>query len=101
MKAFPQALGRLAFQSKFGPGEWIKPYTIDVCESILSWKEDKSHVLFIPLSFTSDHLETLFEIEEDYVPVVKNQGLDAYRVPALTRDPHWIDAIETILQEEN
>jgi len=27
LKGFPKALGRLSYQSKFGPEEWIKPYT--------------------------------------------------------------------------
>jgi len=31
-QAFPKALSKLSFQSKFGPGEWIKPYTEETCE---------------------------------------------------------------------
>lgn len=99
MEAFPRAKGHLAYQSKFGPGEWLKPYTSDVCEDILSLTEGRPHVVFIPISFTSDHIETLFEIEQDYMTVVREKGASAYRVPALTLDPLWIDAIHTILQE--
>lgn len=100
MSFFPQVLGRLCFQSKFGPGEWLKPYTSESCESILSWHQGKNNIVFIPISFTSDHIETLCEIENDYMTVIRKNGLKAYRVPALTKDPEWIDAITDILQEK-
>lgn len=99
MEGFPRALGKLAFQSKFGPGEWIRPYTIDVCEGILGWHEGREHVLFIPISFTSDHVETLFEIEKEYLPVVLDQGLKAYRLPAFNQGMDWVEVIETILKD--
>lgn len=97
---FPDHLCRLSFQSKFGPGEWLKPYTIDVCESVLSWHEGRKNIVFIPLSFTSDHIETLFEIENDYLPIIKEAGLNASRVPALNLDEAWLRAITTIATTE-
>ena len=66
---FPRALSRLSYQSKFGRGQWITPYTSDVCRDIQEWRAGKETVVFIPLSFTSDHVETLFEIEQLYLPV--------------------------------
>jgi protoporphyrin/coproporphyrin ferrochelatase len=101
MKAFPAILGRLSFQSRFGSEEWIKPYTIDVCEEIKLWSEGRKNVVFIPISFTSDHIETLFEIEQDYMTVIKEQGLQPYRVPCLTLNSDWMNAIHDILQEPN
>ncbi|GAB4231912.1 MAG: ferrochelatase [Chlamydiales bacterium] len=101
MKGFPGLKGRLSFQSKFGPGEWLRPYTIDVCERILEWNEGRKNVVFIPISFTSDHIETLCEIENDYMTVVQEQGLNAYRVPALNQHPCWIKALREIIQENN
>jgi len=101
MKAFPKSLGKLAYQSKFGRGEWVRPYTIDVCEKVKAWHEGRPNVVFVPISFTSDHIETLFEMETEYMPVIRDQGLNAYRVPAITLDPKWIQAIAAILQESN
>ncbi|PJD96489.1 MAG: ferrochelatase [Parachlamydia sp.] len=101
MQAFPQSLGRLSYQSKFGRGEWIKPYTIDVCKQILEWNQGRQHVVFIPISFTSDHIETLVEIENEYMTEVREANLKAYRVPCLTLDPQWIEAILAILTETN
>lgn len=98
---FPQALSKLCFQSKFGPGEWLKPYTIDVAENIEEEAQGKQHVVFVPISFTSDHIETLCEIENDYMEPVRERGLQAYRVPALTLREDWIDAIVQILAEND
>ncbi len=100
-QAFPKALSILAYQSKFGKGEWLRPYTDETCEAILSWHAGKKQVVFVPLSFTSDHIETLFEMEELYLPIIREQGLSAYRCPALNRRPDWIGAIAEILKEPN
>lgn len=101
MKAFPHMLGRLAYQSKFGKGEWIKPYTIEVSKQILNWNEGRRNIVFIPISFTSDHVETLCEIENDYMKVIREKSLNAYRVPALTLNETWVEAVRHIIQEPN
>jgi protoporphyrin/coproporphyrin ferrochelatase len=91
-KFFPQAQHVLAYQSKFGKGEWLKPYTIDLVEDDLSWL-NKKHVLFVPLSFTSDHIETLFEVEQQYLQPLRTKGVDAHRVSALQNDFSWVKKI--------
>lgn len=101
IKAFPKAKSRLCYQSKFGRGEWIKPYTEDSCENILSWHEGRQNIVFIPISFTSDHIETLFEIEKLYLPIIERKKLKAFRCPALNLEPYWVDAITEILKEKN
>jgi ferrochelatase len=101
MKAFPKAKGLLAYQSKFGPGEWLRPYTNELCEEILSFHEGRKNIVFVPISFTSDHIETLFEIEELYLPPVKAKNLNAFRCPALNLEPYWIESLFEILQETN
>lgn len=98
---FPEASSKISFQSQFGPEEWLRPYTKDLCENVSEWLGGKKSVIFIPLSFTSDHLETLFEIEELYLPVIKAQGVAAFRCPALNLDPAWIDALPALLDEKN
>lgn len=86
---FPKADHMLAYQSKFGKGLWLKPYTSDLVEEI-SWLKKKI-VLFIPLSFTSDHIETLFEIEEQYLKPLSEKGIEAYRVNAIHEDFSWVE----------
>ena len=101
MEAFPKILGRLCYQSKFGRGEWIKPYTIDVCKDIKSWNQGKRHIIFVPISFTSDHIETLFEVEQEYMTVIRKNGLEAHRVPGLTLHVDWIQAILDLFKEKD
>lgn len=96
--AFPKVCAYLSYQSKVGRGEWIRPYTVDLCQEIpLVGKKD---VLFIPISFTSDHIETLFEIEREYMPIIRKRGLNAHRLSAFNQRPEWIEAIGRILREE-
>ncbi|MCH9608650.1 MAG: Ferrochelatase [Chlamydiales bacterium] len=95
-RAFPKAEAMLAFQSQFGPEEWVRPYTLEVCEQ---FKSCKSNVIFVPISFTSDHIETLFEIEQDYIPLIRQKGFSAYRLDAMNLRKDWLEAISEILSE--
>jgi protoporphyrin/coproporphyrin ferrochelatase len=98
-KGFPNAHSLLAFQSKFGPGEWLRPYTSEMCEIPQTWNLGRRNVVFVPMSFTSDHIETLFEIEYQYLPAIRAQGLEAFRCPAMNLRQDWLDAIVEILKE--
>lgn len=94
-QAFPKAQKQLAYQSKFGRGEWLKPYTLELVENPFSWNPQKKPVLFIPLSFPSDHIETLVEIEHQYVAPLLKQNIPAYRCPALNQESYWLDALSS------
>src|SRR6185295_13080592 len=61
-KGFPKAISKLSYQSKFGKGEWLRPYTDKLCQEIED--EGRKNLVFVPISFTSDHIETLFEVEK-------------------------------------
>lgn len=100
-QGFLKAKTCLSYQSKFGRAKWIQPSTLDMCLHVKEWISDKKQVVFIPLSFTSDHIETLFEIEEEYVAPLKEMGYTAYRCPALGRRVDWISAAHMILEQKN
>jgi protoporphyrin/coproporphyrin ferrochelatase len=97
----PKSEGLLCYQSQFGPEEWIKPYTDEVCTHIENYCPPNKKIVIVPLSFTSDHIETLFEIEELYIEKLHKKGYNAYRCPALNFHPDWMDAILEILKEGN
>lgn len=99
LKTFPKVLGKLCYQSKFGKGEWIQPYTNEVCEGITKINQGRQNIVFIPLSFTSDHIETLFEVDYQYLPLIQKNNLNAYRCPALNLEPNWIDALSSLFLE--
>ncbi len=95
-KEFVRSPAQLAYQSKFGPEEWLRPYTDELCQQI-----EAKQVVIVPLSFTSDHIETLFEIEKLYVTAIAARGIPTYRCPALNLEPYWVDALAEIAQEHN
>lgn len=101
LEGFPNILGRLAYQSKFGRGEWLRPYTEDVCQDIEKWSEGRKTLIFVPISFTSDHIETLFEMEQLYLPIIMKKGLQPHRLPAPNRRLDWLDALVDIVSEFN
>ncbi|MCH9611198.1 MAG: Ferrochelatase [Chlamydiales bacterium] len=97
--AFPAANSLLGYQSKVGRAAWLTPSTDELCEALQA--EGRRHVLFVPLTFTSDHVETLFEIEKAYMPLVRKRGLVAHRLEAPNRRKEWIEAIIQIINSES
>ncbi len=95
---FPQARSQLSYQSQFGKDPWIQPYTKEVCQKI---SQERRHVVVIPLSFTSDHIETLYEIEYLYLPAIRARGLLAYRCPALNLRKAWVETIASLIKERS
>lgn len=95
---FPKHPTQLAYQSQFGKAQWLQPATAKICESPELFLDASRPVLIIPLSFSSDHIETLYEVE-GYCDDLKSKGFKAYRCPALGRDSNWLHAIQKMLQK--
>ncbi|KAJ1894819.1 hypothetical protein LPJ71_006883 [Coemansia sp. S17] len=54
----------------------------------------------VPIAFTSDHIETLFELDIEYGKVAHDAGISQYmRAEALNDHPPFIDALATIVKE--
>jgi ferrochelatase len=98
---FPKALSFLSYQSQFGNKPWIQPYTSFVASHIDQYTRGRKKVVMIPLSFTSDHIETLFEIENLYLPSIRERGLEGYRCPALNLDEEWVRAVASFFEKGN
>ncbi len=97
-QVFPKAVSVLSYQSQFGKDVWTKPYTKELCADASEWTKGRKKVLVAPLSFTSDHVETLFEIEHQYLPPLKKQGIEAMRIPALNLRMDWLEALPKIIR---
>ncbi|HEY2810491.1 MAG TPA: ferrochelatase [Rhabdochlamydiaceae bacterium] len=97
---FPLAKSLLCYQSQLGKKEWIRPYTSDMCGSVKEWGTGYETIVIVPLSFTSDHIETLFEVEEQYMPPIAKRGFHVLRCPALNQAQEWIEAIVQIMRAE-
>jgi len=86
----------LSYQSRVGPMKWLGPYTEDVLKELGDRKV--SSVVLVPISFVSDHLETLYEMDILYREKAKGYGIsNYYRVPALNDSPLFIKALKDIV----
>ena len=103
MERIMDRLGRknpyqLSFQSKIGPVKWLEPATNTVL--VEYGKRGVPNVLVVPISFVSEHIETLYELDILYQKVAKDAGIPNFRrVPALNSDPLFIRALADIVQE--
>lgn len=88
----------IAFQSRFGKQEWLKPYLASTLEELGKAKTEKIDV--ICPGFSSDCLETLEEIAIEGKHIFQNNGGGEYAyVPALNDNDAWIHAMTTIALE--
>ncbi|CAH9120102.1 unnamed protein product [Cuscuta epithymum] len=72
----------LAYQSRVGPVQWLKPYTDEVLVEL--GKKGVKSLLAVPVSFVSEHIETLEEIDMEYRELALASGIVNWgRVPAL------------------
>lgn len=80
----------LAYQSRVGPVEWLKPYTDDTIRDL--GKKGTKALCAVPISFVSEHIETLEEIDMEYRELAEESGIEKWgRVPALDTEPLFID----------
>ncbi|MBD1937061.1 ferrochelatase [Microcoleus sp. FACHB-68] len=88
----------LAYQSRVGPVEWLKPYTEDAIKELAA--EGVEDLLVVPISFVSEHIETLQEIDMEYRELAEEAGIhNFHRVPALNTHPVFIDDLANLVVE--
>ena len=82
----------LAYQSKVGPMEWLKPSLDDKLKTI----ESRGVVIF-PVAFTIDNSETDFELEIEYREIAEELGIEDYRVSRCPNDSDlFVEALSEI-----
>ena len=87
----------LAFQSRTGPVEWIGPGTEDVLKALAG--EGVRDVLVVPISFVTDHIETLYEVDMLFGDQARAAGIVNYRrTEALHTHPMFIEALATLVE---
>ena len=88
---------RLCYQSRVGPLEWLGPSTP---ESIREAAADGIGVLIDPVSFVSEHVETLIELDRDYAGIAVKAGAPCYlRAPTVGVRAPFIEGLAAAILE--
>jgi ferrochelatase len=85
----------LAYQSQTGPVRWLEPRT----EHVLSRLGERGvrDVVLVPLSFVSDHIETLYEVDQLFAHAAARAGITRFRrTRAFNDDPAFLDVLADI-----
>jgi len=86
---------RVTFQSRFGPAQWLQPYTADVLAGLGAART--RHVQVLCPGFVADCLETLEEIAIEGRNIFVDAGGGEFRaLPCLNESPRWIAALAEI-----
>lgn len=95
----PEERFRLTFQSRFGPDEWLQPYTDETVKA-LAQGGTKSLAIVAP-GFSADCLETLEELDvENREIFMHNGGKDFAYLPCLNDSEEGMQVIEAVVRRE-
>lgn len=88
----------LAYQSRVGPVEWLRPYTDDALQELAA--QGIKDIVVVPISFVSEHIETLEEIDIEYRELAEEAGIENFhRVPALNTHPTFINDLALMVED--
>lgn len=87
--------GEIGYQSRSGPVRWLTPSTPDTLRRLAG--EGCRKVLMVPISFVSDHVETLYEIDMQYREIAAGLGIELARSRSLNTDPLFIGALKDLV----
>lgn len=87
--------GRLCYQSRSGPVEWLEPSLPETVRLLAL--EGCVNVLVVPISFVSDHVETLYEIDMQCREMALGLGMHFVSTTALNADPQFIEGLRNLV----
>jgi ferrochelatase len=87
---------RLSFQSRAGRARWLEPATDETLRALAA--SGRRRVLVVPISFVSDHIETLYEIDLLFGGEARALGLELRRAPSLNEAPRFIEALAGLVE---
>lgn len=87
----------VCYQSKVGASKWLRPSMHETVKSLAA--AGSKHVLVVPISFVSDHVETLHEIDIEHREQARTLGIEDYRMmPGLNDSPDFIRALAGLVR---
>ena len=86
------------FQSRFGPEEWLKPYTVEEVARLA--ETGKKNIAVIAPAFSADCIETLEEINEEIKESFEDAGGEHFHyIPCLNDDDAHIAALSEVITD--
>jgi protoporphyrin/coproporphyrin ferrochelatase len=84
---------RLVWQSQVGPSAWLGAQTSDTVKNFV--QKGQKDLVLIPIAFTSDHIETLYEIDQEVIHEADQLGAEGRtrRAESLNGSPTFINAL--------
>lgn len=91
---------KISYQSGMNPKTWLGPDTVTTLKDLASKKIDE--VVIIPISFVSENLETLYDLDNQIIPLIKEEtSLNISRVHIPAIHPSFIEMIKNLVYEFN
>jgi len=88
----------LAYQSRVGPVRWRGPTLGEELARLKSLGVEQ--IILQPLSFVSENLETLYDLDIEFRSSCEEAGVKLHRVPALSDFPPYIEALAGLIERE-
>ncbi len=86
----------LCYQSRVGPSKWLEPPFLETMERL--GREGVKEMLVVPISFVTEHIETLHEINIDGRVDAKKYGIERFRMmPAVGDSRPFIAALQDVV----
>lgn len=85
---------RLTWQSQVGPSAWLGAQTSDTVKHY--FERGHTDMVLVPIAFTSDHIETLFELDQEVMEEDAHNHPGVKRAESLNDSPIFIDALADI-----
>ncbi len=92
---WPADRHNLAYQSRMGPAEWLKPELTETLRQLA--ERNEKNVIICPISFAADCLETLEEIHIEAGKLFDSLSGKLYVCPAMNDSKRFIDALHELV----
>jgi ferrochelatase len=86
----------LSFQSRLGPVRWIGPASQEEIRRLA--KTGVEDIVVVPISFTCEGIETLYEIDIELADIAKQAGTKLHRVDTVGIQPRFIDCLAELIR---
>jgi len=95
-KHFPHLPWSVSYQSKVGFGEWLGPSTEEAIKKLA--REGVKTLVVVPVSFVSEHVETLYELDLQMAELARKEGIERFiRVPTPQDHPLFIQCLRDLV----